>query len=65
MTGASASDSASDALAASHTEHEDHAWDRNIPNHPPRKDSAEYVQSRAELKRLLAQATTVQGFYFA
>lgn len=35
-----------------HTEHEDHGWDINIPDHPPRTDSPEYKASRARLHNL-------------
>src|SRR3954447_1007866 len=44
-----------------HTEHEDHPWAVNIPNHPPRKDSPEYVKSRT---RMNALAKGVKGFYY-
>jgi hypothetical protein len=40
-----------------HTEHEDHGWDINIPDHPPRTDSPEYVASRARLHELVGEGT--------
>jgi hypothetical protein len=42
---------------AEHTEHEDHGWDIEIPNHPPRTDSPEYQASRAELRHLVGDGT--------
>jgi hypothetical protein len=43
--------------AGEHDEHEDHGWDINIPDHPPRSDSDEYRASRAELHHLAAGGT--------
>jgi hypothetical protein len=40
-----------------HTEHEDHGWDINIPDHPPRTDSEEYKASRARLHELAGSGT--------
>ena len=40
-----------------HTEHEDHGWDINIPDHPPRTDSPEYKASRARLHNLTGAGT--------
>ena len=40
-----------------HTEHEDHGWDIEIPDHPPRSDSLEYQHSRAELRHLTGDGT--------
>jgi hypothetical protein len=40
-----------------HTEHEDHGWDIEIPDHPPRTDSPEYQASRAELHHLVGDGT--------
>lgn len=40
-----------------HTEHEDHGWDINIPDHPPRSDSPEYQASRARLHELTGAGT--------
>jgi hypothetical protein len=37
-----------------HTEHEDHGWDIEIPDHPPRSDSPEYQASREKMHELLA-----------
>lgn len=43
-----------------HTEHEDQPWEINIPDHPPRTDSPEYVASRAKMNEL-ARAGTYYG----
>lgn len=40
-----------------HTEHEDHGWEIDIPDHPPRTDSPEYVKSRARLHQLAGGGT--------
>jgi hypothetical protein len=40
-----------------HQEHEDHGWDINIPDHPPRSDSPEYQASRAKLHELTGEGT--------
>lgn len=40
-----------------HTEHEDHGWDINISDHPPRTDSPEYQASRARLHELTGDGT--------
>ena len=45
----------------SHTEREDHGWTRNIPDHPPRTDSADYVRSRT---RMNAMAHGVSPFFY-
>ena len=45
----------------SHTEHEDHGWTRNIPDHPPRTDSADYVRSRT---RMNAMAEGISPFFY-
>jgi len=52
---------APDASDSSHTEREDQPWDINIPNHPPRSDSPEYVKSRT---RMNALASGVAGFFY-
>jgi hypothetical protein len=39
--------------AGEHIEHEDHPWDRAIPDHPPRSDSAAYRASRRALHKLV------------
>lgn len=44
-------------MAGEHSEHEDHGWDINIPDHPPRADSDEYKESRALLHQLAAGGT--------
>jgi hypothetical protein len=49
------------APAADHTEAEDHPWERNIPPHPPRTDSPDYIKSR---KMMVAQARSVAGFFY-
>ena len=40
-----------------HTEHEDHPWSVEIPDHPPRADSPEYVQSRKTMNRIARETT--------
>jgi hypothetical protein len=45
-----------EAPSGTHTEHEDDAWTVNIPDHPKRADSPEYVQSRARMNALAHQA---------
>jgi len=50
-----------DTSAGTHTEHEDYPWEINIPDHPARQDSPEYVKSRATMN---ATAKTVDGFYY-
>jgi hypothetical protein len=37
---------------AVHTEHEDHGWTIDIPDHPKRSDSPEYVATRALMNKL-------------
>ena len=44
-----------------HSEHEDYAWTRRIPDHPPRKDSAAYLKSRALMNKL---AKGVASFFY-
>jgi hypothetical protein len=44
-------------MTGTHDEHEDHGWDIEIPDHPPRQDSPEYVASRARLRELTGQGT--------
>ena len=44
-----------------HSEHEDMPWTINIPDHPGRKDSPEYVKSRALMNQT---ATTVTDFFY-
>jgi hypothetical protein len=44
-----------------HTEHEDQPWTVNIPNHPPRADSPEYVKSRTRMNTI---AAGVANFYY-
>jgi uncharacterized protein DUF6424 len=41
----------------SHSETEDHAWEIQIPNHPGRQDSPEYVASRRKMNEMAAGAT--------
>ncbi|MEU1783830.1 DUF6424 family protein [Streptomyces abikoensis] len=36
-----------------HVEHEDKPWTINIPGHPPRSDSPEYVASRKQMHKLV------------
>ena len=40
-----------------HTETETHTWSVNIPDHPAREDSPEYVAARKKMNDLAAQAT--------
>ena len=40
-----------------HSESEDHKWDINVPNHPARADSPEYVAARKQMNELAASAT--------
>lgn len=47
--------------AGEHAEHEDEPWTIEIPDHPKRSDSPEYVKSRATMNRI---ARTVDGFYY-
>jgi hypothetical protein len=44
-----------------HTEHEDHGWDISIPDHPPRTDSPEYVESRRVMNQIARESA---GFYY-
>jgi hypothetical protein len=48
-------------MSGEHSEHEDHGWDINIPDHPPRSDSPEYKASRAKLHEIVA---TLPDFYY-
>ena len=49
------------SFAGVHTEHEDHPWTIDIPDHPQRKDSAEYVASRTLMNEI---AKSVSDFYY-
>ena len=49
------------AAGGLHVEHEDMPWTINIPDHPARSDSPEYVQSRALMNKT---ANTVTDFYY-
>jgi Family of unknown function (DUF6424) len=40
-----------------HSESEDHKWDINVPNHPTRADSPEYVAARNKMNQIAAGAT--------
>jgi hypothetical protein len=40
-----------------HSESEDHKWDINVPNHPTRADSPEYVAAREKMNEIAAGAT--------
>jgi hypothetical protein len=42
---------------SSHSESESHPWTMDVPNHPARKDSPEYVVARRKMNQLAAQAT--------
>lgn len=44
--------------AQEHTEHEDHGWSIDIPDHPKRADSPEYVQSRAKMNAIAREAAS-------
>ncbi len=40
-----------------HSESEEHEWDINVPNHPTRADSPEYVAARKQMIELAANTT--------
>ncbi len=40
-----------------HSESEDHKWDVNVPDHPARADSPEYVAARQKMNEIAAGAT--------
>ena len=40
-----------------HSESEDHKWDINVPDHPTRADSPEYVAARQKMNEIAAGAT--------
>lgn len=40
-----------------HTESETHGWTINVPNHPTRTDSREYVAARKKMNAIAAQST--------
>ena len=40
-----------------HSESEDHKWDINVPDHPTRADSPEYVAARKQMNEIAAGAT--------
>lgn len=42
-----------------HTEHEDQPWSINIPGHPERSDSPEYVHSRTTMNHMATQVSTL------
>jgi hypothetical protein len=44
------------AFSAAHVEHEDHPWTIQIPDHPRRTESAEYVASRRTMNRIAREA---------
>jgi Family of unknown function (DUF6424) len=48
-------------VTGTHTEHEDHGWDIEIPDHPPRSDSPGYRASRSRLHSLAAGGTFYGG----
>lgn len=50
-----------DPPAGSHTEHEDHPWTIQIPDHPTRTDPPEYVASR---KAMNAMAKSVSDLFY-
>ena len=43
-------------MADTHTEHEDDAWTIDIPDHPKRSDSPEYVESRKHMNQIARDA---------
>jgi Family of unknown function (DUF6424) len=53
--------SSNDPAADVHSEHEDHPWTIEIPDHPPRTDSAEYVASR---KAMNTMAKSITGLLY-
>ena len=40
-----------------HSESENHGWDINVPNHPTRADSPEYVAARTKMNEIAAGST--------
>jgi len=56
-TGRSGDQNSSDT----HTEHENYAWTRRIPDHPPRRNSKAYVASRKLMNKL---ARSVTDFFY-
>jgi len=40
-----------------HSESESHPWSINVPNHPTRADSPEYVKARTQMNELAGQST--------
>ena len=42
-----------------HSEHEDQPWTINIPGHPERSDSPEYVHSRSTMNSMATQVSTL------
>ena len=52
------------AGGTTHTEHEDHPWTIQIPDHPKRADSATYVVSRGLMKALLTESAGVVHDFF-
>jgi hypothetical protein len=47
-----------------HTEHEDHPWTIQIPDHPQRTDSPTYVVSRKLMNAICSAAEGVMGSFF-
>lgn len=50
--------------AGIHTEHEDQPWTINIPDHPARTDSPEYVKSRAWMNQTATNVSDKGGFFY-
>ena len=45
------------AAGADHTETETHGWTIDVPDHPGRQDSPEYVAARSQMNEIASQAT--------
>jgi Family of unknown function (DUF6424) len=48
-------------LGSPHHEHEDYPWTRNIPPHPPRKETTDYRRSRTTMNEL---AKSTDDFFY-
>jgi Family of unknown function (DUF6424) len=54
-------DGAGNGAAGAHAEHEDHPWTIQIPDHPTRKDSKEYIHARSSMNKM---AKSVDGLFY-
>jgi hypothetical protein len=50
--------------SAGHTEHEDHPWTIDIPDHPKREDSKTYIVSRKLMNAIVKAASGVMHDFF-